>query len=111
MQIIIICLAFLSQPFNNTPVFLCSALVRFQNRILLSSHALVFPCAGLGHLSHAEEYLSQAQWTVLKTPECNHEIKSRLHRNVGLLYAAKGDYPESLNQLGNDVRNRVKMAV
>ncbi|KAK2172784.1 hypothetical protein NP493_927g00058 [Ridgeia piscesae] len=58
---------------------------------------------GLGHLSHAEEYLSQAQWTVLKTPECSHDIQSRLHRNVGLLYAAKGDYPESLNQLGNDI--------
>ncbi|KAI0223074.1 Zinc finger MYND domain-containing protein 12 [Lamellibrachia satsuma] len=58
---------------------------------------------GLGHLSHAEEYLSQAQWTVLKTPECSHDIQCQLHRNVGLLYAAKGDYPESLNQLGNDI--------
>ena len=66
--------------------------------------ASVVLSTGLGHLSHAEEYLSQAQWTVLKTPECSHDIKSQLHRNVGLLYAAKGDYPESLNQLGNDVR-------
>ena len=57
----------------------------------------------MGQLPHAEEYLSQAQWTVLKTPEVSHSILSRLHRNVGLLYAAKANYPQALNQLGNDV--------
>ena len=58
---------------------------------------------GLGRLSQAEEYLSQAQWTVLKTPECSNAIKSKLYRNLGLLYAAKTDYEEALRQLADDV--------
>ncbi|KAL3861144.1 hypothetical protein ACJMK2_007213 [Sinanodonta woodiana] len=58
---------------------------------------------GLGRLSQAEEYLAQAQWTVLKTPECSNSIKSRLYRNLGLLHAAKGEYDESLRQLANDI--------
>ena len=58
---------------------------------------------GLGRLSQAEEYLSQAQWTVLKTPECSNAIKSKLYRNLGLLYAAKGEYEEALRQLADDV--------
>ncbi len=59
--------------------------------------------AGLGRLSQAEEYLSQAQWTVLKTPECSGAIKSKLYRNIGLLYAAQGEYEEALRQLADDV--------
>lgn len=58
---------------------------------------------GLGRLSQAEEYLAQAQWTVLKTPECTDSIKSKLFRNLGLLYAAQGNYPDSLSQLADDV--------
>lgn len=58
---------------------------------------------GLGRLSQAEEYLSQAQWTVLKTPECSNAIKSKLYRNLGLLYAAKGEYDEALRQLADDI--------
>ena len=58
---------------------------------------------GLGRLSQAEEYLSQAQWTVCKTPECSNAIKSKLYRNLGLLHAAKGDYKEALRQLADDV--------
>jgi len=55
-------------------------------------------------LSQAEEYLAQAQWTVLKTPECPDSIKSKLFRNLGLLYAAQGNYPDALSQLADDVR-------
>ncbi|XP_060114827.1 zinc finger MYND domain-containing protein 12 [Heteronotia binoei] len=58
---------------------------------------------GLGHLSQAEEYLSQAQWSVLKTPQCSPTIQSKLHRNLGLLYAAKGNFEESLYHLANDI--------
>lgn len=58
---------------------------------------------GLGRLSQAEEYLAQAQWTVLKTPECPDSIKSKLFRNLGLLYAAQGNYPDALSQLADDV--------
>jgi len=58
---------------------------------------------GLDRLSQAEEYLMQAQWTVLKTPECSNAIKSKLYRNLGLLYAAKGEYEEALLNLANDI--------
>ncbi|XP_070562027.1 zinc finger MYND domain-containing protein 12-like [Ptychodera flava] len=58
---------------------------------------------GLGKLSQAEEYLAQAQWTVLKTPDCGNAIKSRLYRNLGLLYAAQGNFEESLRQLADDI--------
>lgn len=58
---------------------------------------------GLGKLSQANEYLSQAQWTVLKTPECGNEIKSRLYRNLGQLEAAQKNYSEALCHLSNDV--------
>ena len=62
-----------------------------------------FLSSGLGRLSQAEEYLAQAQWTVLKTPECTDDIKSKLFRNLGLLYAAQGNYPDALSQLADDV--------
>ncbi|XP_033764083.1 zinc finger MYND domain-containing protein 12-like [Pecten maximus] len=58
---------------------------------------------GLGRLSQAEEYLAQAQWTALKTPECSNAIKSKLYRNLGLLYAAKGQYDDSLRQHADDI--------
>lgn len=45
----------------------------------------------------------QANWTVLKTPACSDAIKSKLYRNLGLLYAAKGDYEEALRQLADDI--------
>lgn len=58
---------------------------------------------GLSRLSQAEEYLAQAQWTVLKTPACPDSIKSKLFRNLGLLYAAQGNYPGALSQLADDI--------
>lgn len=60
-------------------------------------------CIGLGRLSQAEEYLSQAKWTVVKTPQCKNEIKSQLHRNLGMLHATKGDYKEALHNLAEDI--------
>uniref|UniRef100_A0A1I8HQR6 MYND-type domain-containing protein n=1 Tax=Macrostomum lignano TaxID=282301 RepID=A0A1I8HQR6_9PLAT len=58
---------------------------------------------GLQRLSQAEEYLSQAQWTVLKTDNPSNAIKSQLHRNLGLLFSAKGDYGRALENLAIDV--------
>ncbi|KAM8927154.1 zinc finger MYND domain-containing protein 12 [Pelodytes ibericus] len=58
---------------------------------------------GLGQLTLAEEYLSQAYWTVLKSPDCSNAVRSQLHRNLGLLYSAKGDFEESLRHLSSDV--------
>lgn len=72
--------------------------------ILTSQYESFYLLSGLGRLSQAEEYLAQAQWTVLKTPACSNAIKSKLYRNLGLLYAAKGEYDDSLRQLADDVR-------
>ncbi|KAF7252940.1 hypothetical protein EG68_10676 [Paragonimus skrjabini miyazakii] len=59
---------------------------------------------GLGRLCQAEAYLAQAQWTMLKTQhECSNAIRSQLHRKLGLLYAAKGDYEAALESLAKDV--------
>lgn len=60
-------------------------------------------------MNQAEEYLAQAQWTVLKTPECSNAIKSKLYRNLGLLYAAKGEYDEALRQLADDVSHSYRL--
>ncbi|XP_063799013.1 zinc finger MYND domain-containing protein 12 [Pseudophryne corroboree] len=58
---------------------------------------------GLGNLTQAEEYLSHASWTVLKTAECSNIIRSKLHHNLGLLYSAKGQFEDSLYHLSNNV--------
>ncbi|KAM9037288.1 zinc finger MYND domain-containing protein 12 isoform 3-T3 [Sarcophilus harrisii] len=57
---------------------------------------------GLGQIVQAEEYLAQAQWIVLKATECSDEIQSLLHRNLGLLHTAKGNYEEARYHLAND---------
>nr|CAB3267962.1 zinc finger MYND domain-containing protein 12 [Phallusia mammillata] len=58
---------------------------------------------GLGKLSQADEYLAQAEWTVLKAPDATDAIKSKLYRNIALLYAAKGDYENALRMLAEDI--------
>lgn len=58
---------------------------------------------GLGRIVQAEEYLSQAQWTVLKSNNCSNATYSLLHRNLGLLYMAKENYEEARYHLANDV--------
>lgn len=68
---------------------------------------LYFFWAGLGRIVQAEEYLSQAQWTVLKSAECCHATHSLLHRNLGLLYMAKENYEEARYHLANDVNKLI----
>nr|XP_012603925.1 zinc finger MYND domain-containing protein 12 isoform X3 [Microcebus murinus] len=58
---------------------------------------------GLGRIVQAEEYLFQAQWTVLKSTDCCNATHSLLHRNLGLLYMAKKNYEEARYHLANDV--------
>nr|XP_033777708.1 zinc finger MYND domain-containing protein 12 isoform X1 [Geotrypetes seraphini] len=58
---------------------------------------------GLGDLAQAQEYLAQAQWTVLKSSDCGSNIHHKLHRNLGRLYAAEGNLQESLYHFANDV--------
>ncbi|XP_008065367.1 zinc finger MYND domain-containing protein 12 isoform X1 [Carlito syrichta] len=58
---------------------------------------------GLGRIIQAEEYLLQAQWTVLKSTDCSNATHSLLHRNLGLLYMAKNNYEEARYHLANDI--------
>eukprot|EP00937_MAST-01D_sp_MAST-1D-sp2_P000511 g511.t1 len=58
---------------------------------------------GLQRNKQAEEFLSLANWSVLKHPDCSNAIRSQLHRNFGKLYAAQGKYQQSLQQLSQDV--------
>uniref|UniRef100_A0A7N5JBK2 Zinc finger MYND-type containing 12 n=1 Tax=Ailuropoda melanoleuca TaxID=9646 RepID=A0A7N5JBK2_AILME len=59
---------------------------------------------GLGQIVQAEEYLSQAQWTVLKSTDCCYATHSLLHRNLGLLHIAKENYKEARYHLANDAQ-------
>ena len=47
----------------------------------------------------AEEFLSLAQWTILKHPECDTTLKAELHQTYGLLYASDGRLDIALKQL------------
>ncbi|XP_010873899.1 zinc finger MYND domain-containing protein 12 isoform X1 [Esox lucius] len=58
---------------------------------------------GLGSLAQAEEYMSQAEWTVMKTPNCSHTVLHQLHRNLGRLYTATENLEGALLHFANDV--------
>ncbi|XP_063049696.1 zinc finger MYND domain-containing protein 12 [Engraulis encrasicolus] len=58
---------------------------------------------GLGNLPLAQEYLSQAEWTVLNAPDCSGALRHRLHRNMGSLYMTTGDMDNALLHYSNDV--------
>jgi hypothetical protein len=47
----------------------------------------------------AEEFLSLAQWTILKHPETDVSLKAELHQTFGLLYASDGKLDAALQQL------------
>ncbi|KAJ3290349.1 Zinc finger MYND domain-containing protein 12 [Rhizoclosmatium sp. JEL0117] len=58
---------------------------------------------GLKQYPQAEDYLSLAKWAILKVPDCEHRIRSQMHRNFGLLYASLGKYDDALAQLSQDI--------
>lgn len=62
-----------------------------------------FVISGVGHHLQASKYLSQAQWIVLRTPDCSAAVQHRLHRSLGLLCAAEGNFEQALYHLANDV--------
>ena len=58
----------------------------------------------LGSLTEASQYLSQAQWAVLKTSDqISPLVKSQLHRNLGQLAAARENYVEARKHFAEDV--------
>jgi hypothetical protein len=59
---------------------------------------------GLGSFTQAQEYLSQAEWTVLKNPDCSVSIIAKLYRSIAMLQMAQELYDDALRNLANDVR-------
>ena len=57
---------------------------------------------GTGDLKQAEEYLTQAEWTVLKGV-CPSALKYKLFRIQGMLKAARGENEAALEMFADDV--------
>ena len=76
-----------------------------EGRVELVPSYLLLAEASLGllHYRQAEEYLTLANWSLLKTPNCSNALRSQLRRNFGRLYASQGKYDEALRQLADDV--------
>nr|XP_004212254.2 zinc finger MYND domain-containing protein 12 [Hydra vulgaris] len=60
-------------------------------------------CIGLLRLLQADEYLHQAQWIILKNSFCDNSIKSRMHRNFGMLFATQKKHTEALHHFAQDI--------
>lgn len=58
---------------------------------------------GLGSYAQAQEYLSQAEWTVMKNPNCPDHIYSKLYRNIAMLQITQGNFEQALRNLANDI--------
>ncbi|XP_037540196.1 zinc finger MYND domain-containing protein 12 [Nematolebias whitei] len=58
---------------------------------------------GLGNLALVKELLSQAEWEVLKSPECGHSVHHRLHRSMGRFHATIGNLETALFHFANDI--------
>jgi tetratricopeptide (TPR) repeat protein len=58
---------------------------------------------GLLNFAQAEEFLTKANWSLLKSANSSNALRSQLRRNFGKLYAAQGKYEEALRQLADDV--------
>lgn len=59
--------------------------------------------AGMGNLALVAELLSQAEWAVLKSPECGPAVHHKLHRSLGCLHIATGNLEAALHNFANDV--------
>ncbi|XP_063710962.1 zinc finger MYND domain-containing protein 12-like [Symsagittifera roscoffensis] len=71
--------------------------------LVISYLILAEASIGLDKLNQAEQYLSQAEWTVLKTEEVGNDYKAKLYTNMGLLYDAKASYQEALRNFANGI--------
>jgi hypothetical protein len=58
---------------------------------------------GLRRLKIAEEFLSLANWNILKNPQAGSSMMSNLQRNFGRLYAAQQRYNEALQAFATDI--------
>ncbi|KFO78680.1 Zinc finger MYND domain-containing protein 12, partial [Cuculus canorus] len=85
--------------------------LRFSTEVYGSNSVQLVPAylllaealAGAGHPLQASKYLSQAEWIVLRTPDCSVAVQCKLQRSLGLLCAAGGNFDQALYHLANEV--------
>ncbi|KAM9830151.1 zinc finger MYND domain-containing protein 12 isoform X1 [Syngnathus typhle] len=84
----------------------CSTDVYGPNTVQLVPAYLLLADANMGmnNLALVAELLSQAEWAVLKSPECGYAVHHRLHRSMGCLHTATGHFEAALFHFANDVR-------
>ncbi|KAF3696735.1 Zinc finger MYND domain-containing protein 12 [Channa argus] len=58
---------------------------------------------GLGDLALVTELLSQAEWAVLKSPDCGYAVHHQLQRSLGRLHMATGKLEAALFNFANDI--------
>ncbi|XP_054634506.1 zinc finger MYND domain-containing protein 12 [Dunckerocampus dactyliophorus] len=83
----------------------CSVDVYGPNTVQLVPAYLLLADAnmGMGNLVLVAELLSQAEWAVLKSPECGHAVHHRLHRSMGCLHTATENFNTALFHFANDI--------
>ncbi|XP_077460201.1 zinc finger MYND domain-containing protein 12 [Stigmatopora argus] len=83
----------------------CSVDVYGPNTVQLVPAYLLLADAnmGMGNVALVAELLSQAEWAVLKSPECGHAVHHRLHRSMGCLHTATGNFETALFHFANDI--------
>uniref|UniRef100_A0A3P8TAN0 Zinc finger, MYND-type containing 12 n=1 Tax=Amphiprion percula TaxID=161767 RepID=A0A3P8TAN0_AMPPE len=83
----------------------CSIDVHGPNTVQLVPAYLLLAEAniGLGNVSRVAELLSQAEWSVSKSPDCGHAVHHRLHRSLGRLHMATGNLEQALLHFANDI--------
>lgn len=57
----------------------------------------------LKRYKQAEEFLSIAQWTIIKNVQTPPHVRAELHQNFGLLYVGKGNIEKSIDHLATSV--------
>jgi tetratricopeptide (TPR) repeat protein len=72
-------------------------------RIVPTYMVIARAAIGSGRLEEARQYLSQAQWVILSSPNPSPEHQSQLHRNLGLLALARGETSEARRHLAEDI--------
>uniref|UniRef100_A0A8C0ICK6 Zinc finger MYND-type containing 12 n=1 Tax=Bubo bubo TaxID=30461 RepID=A0A8C0ICK6_BUBBB len=85
--------------------------LRFSTEVYGSNSVQLVPAylllaeasTGAGRLLQASKYLSQAQWIVLRTPDCSVAVQHKLHRSLGLFCAAEENFEQALYHLANDI--------
>jgi len=58
---------------------------------------------GLGRVAQSEGFLSTANYILVKHPGASNELRSRMHRNFGRVYAAQGNNAAALASFTRDI--------